>query len=712
MRKRNVRAFSLLEILLVVMLMAVLIGAGLVNTRRATSRGEANGVAELVAEELRGARNLAMSQHEPVAMVFPSGGGTRGDSQGFYILQGADHPKVVRSQNYSREYPGARIFVGLWPTSATVGRDDLQGGAQGQNFTVSQWAPPVTNDYIVMFTPSGTVKTNGIPQFDGNHHLVVCEGVTATSSGAPAGSQPLALNYFQMSSVAQPNTISVGPSGSVVVEPGLKGDNGGVAIVNTAMPGGPAAPPLSASVGANSSPVITSCQLDPDRITPYELQPRQLVNLVVYASDPDGDPLMASWTATPNLGKFSSPSEGRMEWVPSKTGPGSYRCVWTWTPPDTMGPGTPVSLNCQVRDGRGGVASSGLPGTMTMQRESRLAFVRSKIGGTGSDILIGTPDGSTVKFASPPDDNISLTRPSPSPDGSLLAGFGRVNGSTGLNNFYIVSTEGKMVRNIFTPAFAVNIDCGKRVPAWSADGKFLVLPEWGGGLVKVNALTGASVHLTTTPNPGVDQEPDCSPVPIAGEYRVVFYRSGVTWNTIYSIRLSDGGDPKILSGPQTDDYLEPTWAPNGSHVVYSDNYDNIWLATPDGATRNKVLQMGGPFGSVCCSTRFSPDGNLIAFIHRDGASFTSTIWVTKANGSHPDSGVANSAKQLHTTPNLSSSGCNFWWSPDSQELVFANSNATTGELYRVNVFGAPNAKKLMTHSDPNTKDTWPVWFAR
>lgn len=123
------RAFSLLEIILVVVLMVIVAAVVIVNGRQGAPRGQISGVADLVAEELRSARFRAISQQTPVAVVFPSNGGSTAVSSGLYVLEGAVHPKVVRSIRYDREYPDSRIFVGVWPGLSSPNRDDLRIGS-------------------------------------------------------------------------------------------------------------------------------------------------------------------------------------------------------------------------------------------------------------------------------------------------------------------------------------------------------------------------------------------------------------------------------------------------------------------------------------------------------------------------------------------------------------------------------------------------------
>lgn len=684
---RKSRGYSLIEVILVVALMAVVAGVGLVNTNRATSRGEASGVAELLAEELRSAQSRAMSQHIPVGLCFPAGA----CCQGFYVLEGAEHPRVTRSVNYAREFPGSRIFLGLWPVTSPVAHGDIQCCSPGQEFTVNNWGTPQPSDYTILFTPSGVVKTNGLPYFDSQYHLVVAEGVTATPSGTSVTGSPLA--FFQLTSAGQPSTICLTASGAVHVEAGVTGEAGGLAV-NHSVGGGTTAAPLGYTApGSNHNPVVTLARLDPEQTPPFQIQKGQQVSVVVEASDPDGDPLYLSWTTSPSgLGKFSSANASRMTWVPSTTGPGHYRATWVWTAPETgIAAGQTISLNYQVSDTRSGTATGDIGGDLVVTAGSRLAFTRVTAYGD-QEIATSLPDGSKLTFATIEGDDIDHHNPAFNPDATKLANYGEDWNLASLEQLYVSNVDGTGLRMLMETDDGFEYNYAKRSPSWSSDGTEIAVADFFGSISRVN-VAAATVATLTTPATADDWDEavQCSPLPIAGADRVLFVRNHVDRSLICTINLNGGG-LNVLSNNAVDAYaMEPTWSKDGSKVVYTDDMSNLWVAASDGSTRSAILT-----GVDCYKPQFSPDGTLIAFIND-----SDELCVVKVNGSNPDTAVANSAKAVVTGDYVE----DFWWSPNNNELVWSNST----ELFTVNALGAVVTRNLPRPED--TEDNTPVWEA-
>ena len=111
------------------------------------------------------------------------------------------------------------------------------------------------------------------------------------------------------------------------------------------------------------NPVITRIDRNPDG----RIDNGQSVNLHAIASDPDGDTLSYSWTASPDVGSFSNPNAAQT----------------TWTAPNS-GTGT-VTLTVTVDDGHGGSAShqaTVLWGTQTASTHLRFQFYRSRFDQT------------------------------------------------------------------------------------------------------------------------------------------------------------------------------------------------------------------------------------------------------------------------------------------------------------------------------------------
>ena len=100
MPPQNTRAFSLAEILVAVSILGlVLFTAG--PSLRSTSVST-KGTALVLAAAFTEARQQAIAEGVPVALVIPSGGGTQGQADSYYIASG-EEPRVTRVQRVGVE---------------------------------------------------------------------------------------------------------------------------------------------------------------------------------------------------------------------------------------------------------------------------------------------------------------------------------------------------------------------------------------------------------------------------------------------------------------------------------------------------------------------------------------------------------------------------------------------------------------------------------
>jgi type II secretory pathway pseudopilin PulG len=662
MRRR--RAFSLLEVTLVVVLMAIIAVVGIVNTRQGQTRGQTAGVAELVAEELRSARFRAISQNVPTAVVFPASLASKGVSQGLYVLEGDIAPRVVRSVRYDREYPDVRLFIGTWPSTVALGRDDVKNGANGKDFKVRSWDIPNTKDYVVMFTPSGSVKTNGLPRFGNSYHLAVCSGLTSVATSAPAGSQPTGLDYFALTSISSPSTVSIGASGEIRVKNELF-DNGGLAVSNSSIVTAVGAlPPAASGPGTNANPVVASAKLVPDLAPPFEIQPGSEAVVTVEAADDDGDPLYIQWTTNPaNQGKFSSTGLQKMEWIPSPTGPGRYRATWAWTPNEGAAVGSSVNLTYQVTDGRGGSATGSLAGPIQAAKPGHIAFTRIMESGE-AEIAVADPDGQNIRYATVLGDEISHYSPMFSPDGRRIASFGFDPHQSDAESVFVSNCDGTGLRRLAGRPDGYYTEGAKRGLAWSPNGTFIVASDFfsGTGLLRIDVRDGNQQFITSPPPDSSDLNADCCPREIAGETWIAFERTFETRYDIALTKLSGGGYTVVASQPDTY-FVQPVWSPDGTRLAFCDD-DNLWVSGPvtPGTTPSKT-RIANNLNAYSGFPHWSPNGELIAYVDEDYK-----LRVVRRNGSHPVTNAPSSSKVVIDTDDFG----NFWWSPDSESLVFDN----------------------------------------
>ena len=394
----NRRGFSLLELLFALGLAGLLLVIAVVNLSGGKASAGSRALAESVAEELRQARKLAIAAGIPVAVAFPSGG--LPCAQSLYRYQEEDRPQLTHVRSFAGDFPGSCVFFGSWGAPGTSVAQPLSG-ANGDAFNLAAWPNPVApGDPALVFTPSGTVISTGLPVFGGSFHLGVASGLTF------GGGSPANWSSFVVNRACKPFTITVTPGGAVSVQPGLVQSSG---VVEEARPMQvPAcAPPPPLAAAANNPPSLNALQVSPQ--TPAGAAevnvPGGHLTLRVTASDPNGDRLYCSWAG---VGCFSSASQDRMEWR---------------RPPEGDPVPTSYTLTCTVRDQRGMSVTGGGQGQVSVRTAplERVIYERNgpgasiprevaqvRLNGTGESLVLGcspnmgsfsvSPDGARLLF--------------------------------------------------------------------------------------------------------------------------------------------------------------------------------------------------------------------------------------------------------------------------------------------------------------------------
>jgi len=115
---REKRGLSLFEIVMTVSLGALLVGGALVAFRRPLNQAGSRGVAEQVAELLRGARQQAIAEQVPVAVLLPTDDGTNPCCQSVALARGESGPQIARVLNFRQENPHTVLCVATYPAAA------------------------------------------------------------------------------------------------------------------------------------------------------------------------------------------------------------------------------------------------------------------------------------------------------------------------------------------------------------------------------------------------------------------------------------------------------------------------------------------------------------------------------------------------------------------------------------------------------------------
>ena len=402
-------------------IMALVVGLGIIQTRPSGSKGNTKQLALMVAAELRGARSTAMQTQTPVAVAFPNADNAVPHSRSLYNLKGVTRARITRYTDFSNE-TGGFIVNASWASGS------LATPLPGDTFTLEGWTRTPTTDYLFCFKPDGRCVTNDLPMMNGQYHIAILGGLDYTSTGPPPGT-PTVSNppgYFQLTGIKDPWTISISPAGSISLKQGLTNDPG---LPGAGIPAAAAAPPITPSDEPNEEPQINDVGVEPqpveatvggfDAVLPLN-RPGFISRLqvTVDATDPDGDPLTAEWSATNLTG---NPSDGG-EFTSGETGfsQATNRLTQNWYPPYDARPADKFELTCVVRDEFGGEVQ--LEGNATLQVEIRdkgiILYERRRPNGKQGLRMVfgeGSPTRSVYAF---PEDHV--TQPQLAPDGRKL----------------------------------------------------------------------------------------------------------------------------------------------------------------------------------------------------------------------------------------------------------------------------------------------------
>ena len=484
---RRARGLSFAELMFVISLLLLLIGLGTIAFRRGTGGAGSRALAEVVAEELRRTRNLAISTALPVALSFPNS--SSGCCRSFQRLTGqwrgqwgGGTATIVWCQTWGAEFKSA-VFVGQWAGGSFGPATEMFGPIE--TFDLDAWLNGVVgNDATIVFSSAGHAKANttgpnSIPAVGGKYRIVVASGVaiTAVSPGFAA-------------SLQDPYTVTVSPLGDISVEPGLP--TGFAAQGNAPAPdnlGAPRPPRRD-----NRPPVITSIELNPENNkgiyqqthrhaiseTLAELYPepskdpyRNLatVTMVVYAHDPDNDNLYFQWESAPQNGQGPGSFSYRDFGVMGYLGDGNNIGLCDWQPPARVESEQDWRFYVTVRDPYGGMATSKGDARFTPAKEvtvsssARIAFDRYDTADfTVQDaVYVMNADGTSVQRLTNLA-TINENNPALSPNGGHLLFDVTEKTKPKVAQIYLSTSDGKDRQQI-TEA---NLD--HRAPKWSPDG--------------------------------------------------------------------------------------------------------------------------------------------------------------------------------------------------------------------------------------------------
>ncbi|MEW6283207.1 MAG: hypothetical protein AB1758_31650, partial [Candidatus Eremiobacterota bacterium] len=648
------RGVTVIELLVVAMIVGLIVAVGVVRLRQGQSGALSRGLAEVVAEELRMTRADAIARHVPIAVAFPSAGGNRPQAQALYNLEGEVNPRVVRARDYRGEFPQAFVFTGVWPLdgglAATLAQPRL--GTSWDRVDFSAW----TNlpDPMLIFLPNGAVRSNGIPRFSQDYHLLVSQGISFAAAAAPSGGPPSLPGYFRPTAVCNPWTISVSPSGAVRVTPGVLAGSSIPRVPSYPITAAAAAPPAVA-VTANQPPNPPTITLRPESVAPLPggvdviLEPDQVLTMRVEATDPDGDPLFCSWQAT--AGAFSSPLGDRMEWDPAA---GVWVSTWEWTPAGAAG--NSFQLTCRVED-RHGAATSSVTATRTVSMGSgEQVLFSAEIDGLGSEMWVCSVslDGTSfVRITDTVDFPERCYLPRVSPDQSRIAYIAEDYPVAGLARITVMNVDGTDRRVLTT--YDPNMKA-KRYYSWSPDSTMLAYSRQNGAL-------------------GSD---------------------------MFSVQ-TDGTGETPLPGNSALSELEPAWSPDGRYLAFTRlgaGDERLCVHDYQTAVTSEIAINAENGANGIGSIAWAPDSSRIAYV-RFAYGAVPSVYVIQPDGSgdtlvRNDAGGAILAKEAA-------------WSSDSKRLSMPDVSGGIANLNQVVVDATPAGLGTVLFSTPGICDPSPGW---
>lgn len=364
------RGFSLAELLMCLALFALVGSLSLLGLQGQRSRFPSQALAEVLLEQLRLARQTAITEQHPVAIGFPSEGGSRACSSGAYWLSGRSLGHPTQIFDFSKEYPGQVVMAGgvleagdsIFPSSSGGDQEGFEAQAWLENPGLHGYA--LTSDPCLIFTGDGGVTSNGIPLHDGAYHLLICGGLEAQPAPAPASptGKVSLLRYYQPRRATTPRWLQVLPSGAVRLA-----DPPPVALADspTALAQGASPPPLLPRPPAHPSASLVRIDPRPTTELPgvnVTLAAGQHITLRLEATDSSGRDLYLAWESqadpgngSSNPGKFTRQGFHLMDWNPRTR---KWTASWDWSCPLEAVANDRFRFTCRFSDGLGLVGGS------------------------------------------------------------------------------------------------------------------------------------------------------------------------------------------------------------------------------------------------------------------------------------------------------------------------------------------------------------------
>jgi Tol biopolymer transport system component/type II secretory pathway pseudopilin PulG len=615
-------AFTLIEAMVAVALLGIVLASVGPTFRKSsvTTKGAAISLAAALTE----ARQQAITQQVPVALVIPSDNGAQGQADAYYIASG-EQPRVTLVKWFGGEQPDLRLMVGHWPLDTAKLNDSTltttvtppPEATWENDFDVDLWGLAQPKDYAFIFNPRGKLVTNGLPHFDGAYHIIVSHGGTSTVAGlADTSGITNPPTLYSPTQVGSPYTVSIDPAGFAWVSPGVVGAPDGETYLREQAQVTPAPPLPVLSPPASSPPVVTSVTLlpDPTKLEPPTgvdilLAPGRHMTMTMRAQSPDGVPLFCEWKATG--GGLSSPREVRTTYLPQSQ---EWESVWQWRFPADAKPGDQFKIEGVVKDSQGNEVPLGL--------------------GAGQDPFVVQVGDPSVRVA------FDSTR-------------------SGTRDAYVVNADGTgLVSLTDDPEVEFNV-------VWSPDGSRVAFPSDRGGNREVVVVHADGTGLKNlTNNPALDHSPVWSP----DGGRIAFGSNRDGNMELYVMNADGSSQTRLTSTPGDESFV--SWSPDGNQLAFCSS-DDLYIINADGTGMVNLTNSA----SREFWTAWSPDSTQLAFSTNQDGNYE--VYKIKPDGTG----------QTNLSNNVASDSSPLW-SSDGSRILFLSSRDGNQEIYSMNPDGS------------------------
>jgi Tol biopolymer transport system component/DNA-binding winged helix-turn-helix (wHTH) protein len=238
--------------------------------------------------------------------------------------------------------------------------------------------------------------------------------------------------------------------------------------------------------------------------------------------------------------------------------------------------------------------------------------------------LLSFADSVTRGLTEPGEQDLDL-EPAFSPDGSRVA-FVRSNVGGMVSELYVVPTSGGKARRLTFDQRTI-----WSLPAWMPDGNEIVFTSSRSGspsLWRISAAGG-----TPQPVAGSSVNSQCPTISLKGNqlaYQQTVHQTDILRFSLTGKNLQQSKPVPVIEAKGLN--IRPHFSPDGKKIAFQSSqsgYDEIWICNSNGSNCSSLTSLRGVAGAP----RWSPDGRYIAFEYHPH-SYTD-VYVAEVGGGQP-----------------------------------------------------------------------------